>query len=116
MAGSGMMARYGCVRPYQSDIGIVGRSGDKYTVYVGGHLLGHRLSFVLQDLVPRAQIVPLLRPILAQFQRERRSGEGFGDYCQRLGSEKLQALLAPAPAVKQAIHGNGAVAGERASQ
>src|SRR5262249_28909216 len=30
----------GCVRPYQSDIGIVGRSGDKYVVYVGGRVLG----------------------------------------------------------------------------
>src|SRR5207237_8484129 len=27
----------GCVRPYQSDIGIVGRSGDKYTPFVRGH-------------------------------------------------------------------------------
>src|SRR5262245_44516357 len=26
----------GCVRPYQSDIGIVGRSGDKFTLFVGG--------------------------------------------------------------------------------
>src|SRR5262249_42679223 len=30
----------GCARPYQSDVGIVGRSGDKYTVFVGGHTLG----------------------------------------------------------------------------
>ena len=30
----------GCVRPYQSDIGIVGRSGDKYTLFVGGNLVG----------------------------------------------------------------------------
>ena len=35
----------GCVRPYQSDIGIVGRSGDKYTVFVGGNLVGSRLNF-----------------------------------------------------------------------
>ena len=28
----------GCVRPYQSDIGIVGRSGDKYTLFVGGNV------------------------------------------------------------------------------
>ncbi|MCI0464766.1 MAG: NADPH-dependent assimilatory sulfite reductase hemoprotein subunit, partial [Gemmataceae bacterium] len=35
----------GCVRPYQSDVGIVGRSGDKYTLFVGGHILGHRLNF-----------------------------------------------------------------------
>src|SRR5207247_4908947 len=54
----------GCVRPYQSDIGIVGRSGDKYTVFVGGNLLGTRLNFVLKDLVPLAEIVPLPVPLL----------------------------------------------------
>src|SRR5262249_23155938 len=42
----------GCARPYQSDIGIVGRSGDKYTLFVGGHVLGHRLNFELRDLTP----------------------------------------------------------------
>ena len=26
----------GCARPYQSDIGLVGRSGDKYSIFVGG--------------------------------------------------------------------------------
>ena len=41
----------GCARPYQSDVGIVGRSGDKYTLFVGGHIRGDRLNFVLQDLV-----------------------------------------------------------------
>jgi sulfite reductase (ferredoxin) len=83
----------GCVRPYQSDVGIVGRSGDKYTVYVGGRTQGDRLNFPLKDLVPRGAIVPLLRPLLCRFKDERRPGEGFGDYCQRLGVERLQALL-----------------------
>jgi len=83
----------GCARPYQSDIGLVGRSGDKYTVYVGGHVLGHRLNFMLKDLVPLAQIVPTLRPLLEHFKAERRAQEGFGDYCQRQGLERLGALL-----------------------
>ena len=34
----------GCARPYQSDIGIVGRSGDKYTLFLGGSTLGNRLN------------------------------------------------------------------------
>jgi sulfite reductase (ferredoxin) len=83
----------GCVRPYQSEIGIVGRSGDKYTLFVGGHYLGHRLSFVLKDLVPQAEIVPTLAPILERFRAERLPGENFGDYCQRQGQERLQALV-----------------------
>lgn len=79
----------GCVRPYQSDIGIVGRSGDKYTLFVGGNLVGSRLAFQLKDLVPIEQIVPTLTPLLEDYKKNRTSGEGFGDYCQRVGAEKL---------------------------
>jgi sulfite reductase (ferredoxin) len=86
----------GCVRPYQSDIGIVGRSGDKYVVYVGGRIEGDRLNFELRDLVPRGEIVALLRPLLRRYREERRAGEGFGDYCQRQGVERLRTMLPPA--------------------
>jgi len=82
----------GCARPYQSDIGIVGRSGDKYSVFVGGHVRGHRLNFLLKDLVPRAEIVATLLPLLRHFKDERQIGEGFGDYCERMGVERLIAL------------------------
>jgi sulfite reductase (ferredoxin) len=83
----------GCARPYQGDVGLVGRSGDKFTVFVGGRMLGDRLAFPLQDLVPQAQIVPLLTPLLACFKDARQPGESFGDFCQRLGLQDLQALI-----------------------
>jgi sulfite reductase (ferredoxin) len=83
----------GCVRPYQSDIGIVGRSGDKYTVFVGGNVVGSRLNFVLRDLVPVNEIPTLLFPLFQSFKAHRQSGEGFGDYCQRLGSNQIQGAL-----------------------
>ena len=82
----------GCVRPYQSDIGIVGRSGDKYTVFVGGNVLGTRLNFVLKDLVPLGEIVPLLSPLFTQYLAQRQPGEGFGDFCHRLGQTQLTTL------------------------
>ncbi len=82
----------GCVRPYQCDIGIVGRSGDKYTLFVGGNLEGSRLNFQFKDLVPLPQIVPTLKPLLEAYRAERQAGEGFGDYCHRLGAEKTMAL------------------------
>jgi sulfite reductase (ferredoxin) len=83
----------GCARPYQSDIGIVGRSGDKYTLFVGGRLLGDRLNFVLCDLVPSARIVPTLVPLLEAYREQRQKGEGFGDWCTRMGPDRLRALL-----------------------
>jgi sulfite reductase beta subunit-like hemoprotein len=87
----------GCARPYQSDIGLVGRSGDKYSVFVGGNVLGTHLNFMLRDLVPLAEIVPTLVPLMEDFGKHRQGAEGFGDFCRRLGLEALQALL-PTPA------------------
>jgi sulfite reductase (ferredoxin) len=87
----------GCARPYQSDIGLVGRSGDKYTIFVGGNILGTRLNFLLKDLVPFAEIVPTLLPLLEHFRLERSFGEGFGDFCHRQGADKLRAWLPVLP-------------------
>ena len=84
----------GCARPYQSDIGIVGRSGDKYTVFVGGNLIGDRLNFPLKDLVPANEIVPLLVLLLERFKVDRQNSESFGDYCHRLGQAELQKMVA----------------------
>lgn len=83
----------GCVRPYQSDIGIVGRSGEKYSVFVGGHILGHRLNFLIQDLVPLQEIVPLLTALLRHYKEQRQPGENFGDWCHRLGAERLHLQI-----------------------
>jgi len=83
----------GCARPYQSDIGIVGRSGDKYVVYVGGRVLGDRLNFELRDLTPRGEIVTTLLPLLRQYREDRVNGESFGDYCTRIGPEVARAMV-----------------------
>ncbi len=83
----------GCARPYQSDIGIVGRSGDKFSLYVGGRILGNRLNFQVRDLVPRAEIVPTLAVLLHHFKRERSLEESFGDWCHRMGLGRLLTML-----------------------
>lgn len=82
----------GCARPYTPDIGFVGRgAGEKYTVYLGGNALGNRLAFVYRDYVPKAEIVPILSPVLERFRNERRPGEALGDYCARVGGSSLGA-------------------------
>jgi sulfite reductase (ferredoxin) len=82
----------GCARPYTPDIGFVGKTLGKYTIYVGGNRTGTRLAFIYKDLVPFDDIVPSLAPLLAQFKDERHNGESFGDFCQRLGKEAVVAL------------------------
>jgi len=104
----------GCARPYQSDIGLVGRSGEKYLVYVGGNVIGDRLNFPLRDLVPIGQIVPTLTPVLEHFQKQRQAGEGFGDFCHRQGAEALQKLLPPLVG-KQPERKEGSVAESKAA-
>jgi sulfite reductase (ferredoxin) len=81
----------GCARPYNSDIGLVGKTKDKYTIFLGGRVLGDRLNFIYQDLVPTDQVVPTLVPALKYFKDNRQQGESFGDFCYRVGKEDLMA-------------------------
>lgn len=81
----------GCARPYNPDIGLVGKAKDRYTVYLGGRLLGNRLGFIYKDLVPRDSIIPLLKPVFVYYKAERNPGESFGDFCFRKGKEDLLA-------------------------
>ena len=83
----------GCARPYNSDIGVVGRSGEKYTLYVGGRIEADRLSFELQDLVPKDQLVPRLTKLMRRYKADRQPGEGFGDYCHRMGKDALIGMI-----------------------
>jgi sulfite reductase (ferredoxin) len=81
----------GCARPYNCDIGLVGKARNRYTVLVGGRLLGDRLNFVYKDLVPLEEIVPTLLPLFAYFKSERQGEETFGDFCHRRGVDDLAA-------------------------
>ncbi|MEI8214141.1 MAG: NADPH-dependent assimilatory sulfite reductase hemoprotein subunit [Planctomycetota bacterium] len=78
----------GCARPYNADIGLVGKAKGKYTLYVGGSRLGTRLAYIFKDLVPLENIVSSLRPLLIAFQSQRQGSESFGDFCARLGLEE----------------------------
>lgn len=81
----------GCARPYNPDIGLVGRAREKYTVYVGGRLIGNRLAFQHRDMVHRDDLVPTLVGLLEYFRRDRQQGESFGDFCHRKGNDDLLA-------------------------
>lgn len=84
----------GCARPYTADLAFVGRSLDKYVVYVGGNLEGTRLNEPYADLVPRDRLVATVRPLLERFRAQRRSDERFGDFWSRLGPDALDATRA----------------------
>ena len=81
----------GCARPYNSDVGLVGRTLGKYTIYLGGRVQGDRLNFRYKDLVPAEHVAAELAPLLTYFKETRRPGEAFGDFCARSGLEDLLA-------------------------
>lgn len=83
----------GCARPYQGDIGVVGRAPGLYTLFVGGDLAGTRLSFPLADKVRMEAVGSTLAPLLADWARQRQAGEGFGDYCTRRGADACRAAI-----------------------
>jgi sulfite reductase (ferredoxin) len=84
----------GCARPYNCDIGLIGKAALKYTIRLGGNLLGTRLNFVYKDLVPQAEIVQTLLPLFAYFKSARQDGETFGDFCDRKGKDELERFAA----------------------
>jgi len=81
----------GCARPYNSDIGLVGKSKGKYTIFLGGRRQGDRLNWIYKDQVPQEELVSTLKPVFEKFRDGRQEGEAFGDYCDRVGKEGLPA-------------------------
>jgi len=81
----------GCTRPYNADIGLVGKSKGKYTLFLGGRVQGDRLNFIYQDKVPADEVVPKLVAVFRYFRAARVAGETFGDFCHRKGVDDLLA-------------------------
>jgi sulfite reductase (ferredoxin) len=87
----------GCSRPYSTEIGVVGRGKDHYTVHLGGDAEGTRLNQVYADRVHLDDLTPLLTPLLAAWRDEREGGESFGDWCDRVGPTALNERFPSRP-------------------
>jgi sulfite reductase (ferredoxin) len=83
----------GCARPYTAEIGLVGRGKKNYDIHLGGEPVGIRLNSVFAENIPRDELVNVLRPMLAHYRDRRLDAEGFGDFCHRLGVDRLRAQL-----------------------
>lgn len=79
----------GCARPYTAEVAYVGRSLNKYAIFLGGSPTSTRLAQPYQDLVPFNELVTRLKGPLTRFRDERLSGEAFGDFCHRVGVGNL---------------------------
>jgi sulfite reductase (NADPH) hemoprotein beta-component len=74
----------GCARPYMAEIGLVGRAPGKYHLYLGGSEGSTRLNQEYRAGVKLDDLINELRPLLSQWKDERRPGERFGDFCERV--------------------------------
>ena len=86
----------GCARPYAGDVGLVGRMPGFFALYVGGDFEGTRLSFNLVDKLAENAVPDTLDILFALFAEGREAGEGFGDFCHRIGRDALLSALAQA--------------------
>ena len=95
----------GCARPYNADIGLVGRSATRnpdgtpgpgsYTIFLGGRTVGDRLGVVFKDYVPFDRVTAELVPVFDRFKAEHLPDESFGDFCHRVGVEELAGEPSP---------------------
>lgn len=84
----------GCARPYVADIGFVGRSLDKYSIFIGGEASGTRLNTQYKDMVPREELVQEVRPLLEHYKKERSQNESFSDFWNRIGIQDSEQIPA----------------------
>ncbi len=80
----------GCARPYTAEVGIVGRSADRYNVYLGGTAEGTALTTLFAELIPLQDLGALLAPVFEAYRDGRLPGEAFGAYCGRIGVDALR--------------------------
>ena len=86
----------GCARPYTAELAFVGKSLGKYNVYVGGSFEGTRLVTQYAEMVSGDDLVATVTPLLNFWREARQQSERFGDFCHRVGTERLRDQAAGA--------------------
>ena len=75
----------GGAHPYLAEIGLVGRTPDKYNLYLGAAFDGSRLNKLCRQDMGHDEIVAALTPLIERHAKERGAGERFGDFVIRKG-------------------------------
>lgn len=83
----------GCARPYNAELAFVGQNPLSYAVFVGGSLSGDRLNFRLADKVAEKDLAAFTEPLFSLYKTSRNQGEAFGDFCHRMGLDRLRQVV-----------------------
>ena len=101
----------GCARPYMGELGFVGDGPSSYQIWLGGTHNLQELAKPFADKVKEADIEHFFEPIFFAFKSEKKAGERFGDWVNRVGFESIKGhqehykglpVAAPAPAAAPA--------------
>lgn len=84
----------GCARPYLAELAFVGTGPGMYQVWVGASPNQDRLAKVYLEKMHVDTLETTLEPVFAFFKKARQAGEGFGDFCDRVGIDAIQAFAA----------------------
>lgn len=84
----------GCARPYVAELGLVGSAPKSYQIWLGGSASQTRLAQPAIDKLHVDRLEAFLEPILVNFKQNRQPGEGFGDFCDRIGLDTIRQLTA----------------------
>ncbi len=91
----------GCARPYNAELAFVGKTAGTHNIYVGGNAVGSRIVYLLAEKVDGPSLASTLKPLFTEYRKSRTPGEGFGDFCDRLGPEKTRAIVGAVVAEKE---------------
>ncbi|MEK8127269.1 assimilatory sulfite reductase (NADPH) hemoprotein subunit [Paenibacillus filicis] len=78
----------GCARPMLAEVSFIGKAPGKYNLYLGGGFSGNRLNKLYKENIGEAEILDTLGALFAQYAKERKEGEHFGDFTIRAGYVK----------------------------
>ena len=84
----------GCARPYMAELAFVGSAPESYQVWLGGSPAQTRLALPYMERLHHNDIETQLEPIFVFFKQSRKSGESFGDFCDRLGFDAIREFAA----------------------
>lgn len=79
----------GCARPYMAELALVGDGPEMYQVWVGGSPRLTQLAKPLANKVKWTDINKTMEGLFRYWRDGRKADESFGEFCSRVGVEKL---------------------------
>ncbi|QCI17236.1 assimilatory sulfite reductase (NADPH) hemoprotein subunit [Buchnera aphidicola (Aphis helianthi)] len=73
----------GCGRSLLAEIGLIGKSIDRYNLYIGGNRIGSRIPKIYKENITEKEILLHLKFLIKNWSIYRKENEDFGDFVIR---------------------------------